>query len=85
MTPSGSARDEDSQRQPFWRRFAENFGKVPEEKPPLIPAPYRIPFFITLTVVSLVALVALVWFVVMPGIQAQQSAPRGVPASAPAK
>ncbi len=34
--------------------FIENFGKAPEPRPPLIPAPWRIPFFAAVSVVSLV-------------------------------
>jgi len=47
--------------------------KPPEPGPELIPTPYRIPFFIGLVVVSLVALAIVVRFVVIPGIRAQQS------------
>jgi membrane protein insertase Oxa1/YidC/SpoIIIJ len=47
--------------------------KPPEPGPELIPSPYRIPFFIGLVVVSLIALAMVVRFVVIPGIKAQQS------------
>ena len=44
----------------------------------LIPTRWRIPFFIALAVVSLIALGLLVTFVVVPGINAQQSGAAGV-------
>jgi len=59
------------------KRFVENFGKVPEEKPPLIPQPYRVPFFWWLALVSLVLLALLAWLVIIPGIRAQSSSTRG--------
>jgi hypothetical protein len=52
--------------------FLENFGKRPAEKPPIIPGPWRIPFFVALSLVSLAVLVALVYYVVSPAIHAQQ-------------
>ena len=52
--------------------FLENFGKRPAEKPPIIPGPWRIPFFVALSLVSLVVLAALVYYVVAPAIHAQQ-------------
>lgn len=62
--------------------FLDNFGKVPEPRPPLIPGPWRIPFFIALSVVSLVALLLVVNYVVVPAIQVQQAvAPVTAPAS----
>jgi len=68
---------------PFiWLR--DNFGKAPEPKPPMIPGPWRIPFFIALSVAALIALIVLTTYVIIPGIQAQQqSAP--VPVEAPTK
>lgn len=54
------------------RWFIENFGKRPEPRPPIIPQRWRIPFFVALSVVSAAALLALVYFVVVPGIQAQR-------------
>jgi hypothetical protein len=66
------------------RYFLENFGKEPEPRPPIIPGPWRIPFFVALIVASLIALGLLVQYVVIPGIQAQHtSAP--APISAPVK
>jgi len=62
--------------------FIENFGKAPEPKPPIIPGPWRIPFFIALSLISLAALVLLVIYVVIPGIEAQQPAAQP-PVSAP--
>ncbi len=72
MSPDGGTPAPDSKRS-FFGRFFDNFGKVPEEKPPLIPQPYRIPFFLTLALVSLAVLVLLVWLVIVPGIRSQQS------------
>lgn len=60
--------------------FDENWGRVPEEKPPLIPQRWRIPFFFAVALVSLLLLALLVTTVVVPGIRARQSAS---PASAP--
>jgi len=71
---SGPSRQAESgPKQSLFKRFIENFGKVPEEKPPLIPQPYRVPFFWWLALVSLVLLALLVWLVIIPGIRAQQS------------
>ena len=61
----------------------ENFGKAPEPRPPIIPAPWRIPFFAAVSLLSLVALLLLVFYVVIPGIEAQQSAVQS-PVTAPA-
>lgn len=62
----------------------DNFGKRPEPKPPIIPGPWRIPFFIAVSVASLVALILLVNYVIIPGIRIQQQfAP--APVVAPAK
>jgi len=58
----------------FLRRFIDNFGKIPPEKPPLVPQPIRIPFFIAMSIAALVLLVLLLWLVVFPAIRAQQSA-----------
>jgi hypothetical protein len=63
--------------------FLENFGKEPEPRPPIIPVAWRIPFFVALSLASLAALIVLVYFVVMPAIQAQPPAP--APVSTPAK
>lgn len=64
--------------------FFENFGKEPEPRPPIIPKQWRIPFFVALSLASLAALAALVHYVVIPGIEAQQAlAPS--PVSTPAK
>jgi hypothetical protein len=54
--------------------FLENFGKQPEPRPPIIPGPWRIPFFVALSVVSFAVLAALVYYVVIPGIESMQSA-----------
>ena len=55
------------------RYLLENFGKRPAEKPPIIPGPWRIPFFVALSLVSLIVLVALVYYVVLPAIHEQQA------------
>jgi hypothetical protein len=65
------------------KRFFDNFGKVPEEEPKeLIPHDIRIPFFLGMAIVSLILLGLLLWFVVIPAISAQQSAPYGSQARA---
>jgi hypothetical protein len=64
--------------------FRDNFGKVPEPRPPIIPGPWRIPFFIAVSIASLVALVLLVMYVILPGIQVQQQA-APAPVVAPSK
>ena len=56
----------------LFRRFFDNLGKIPEEKPPLIPQRWRIPVFVTTIVVALLLLLLLLWLVVLPGIRAQQ-------------
>jgi membrane protein insertase Oxa1/YidC/SpoIIIJ len=60
----------------FVRRFFDNMSQPPEPGPELIPTRWRIPFFIGLAIVSLILLVAMVRFVVIPGIAAQQPATR---------
>ena len=61
--------------------FLDNFGKVPDAKPPLIPAPWRTPFFVALSVASLIALILVVNYVVVPAIRTQQAvAPMTAPA-----
>lgn len=67
----------------FLKRFFENFGKIPEEKPPVIPARWRIPFFVGLSIVAFVLLVLLVWLVVLPGIRAQQARLATPPSACP--
>jgi len=57
------------------KHFLDTFGEPRPPRPPLIPEPYRIPFYIALAVVSLAALVALIWFVLIPGIEAYSSMP----------
>ena len=71
----------------FFRRFLDNFGTIPPERPPLIPERYRMPFFLGLSVLALVTLVLVVWLVVIPGIAAEQATTRVPPAavSAPKK
>ena len=61
------------------RHFLDTFGEPRPPRPPLIPKPYRIPFYIGLAVVSFLALVALVWFVVIPGVRgySESGAPSG--------
>ena len=57
----------------FIRRFFDNMSSPPEPGPELIPTRLRVPFFAGLVVVSLLALAVIVRFVVVPGIEAQQS------------
>jgi hypothetical protein len=68
----------------FLRRFIDNFGKIPPEKPPLVPQPIRIPFFVAMSVVALVLLVLLLWLVVFPAIRAGKSAPPAARSALPA-
>lgn len=63
------------------RHFLDTFGEPRPPRPPIIPAPYRIPFYIALSVVSLLALIALIWFVVIPGVRSNSDSP--APASVP--
>ena len=67
----------------FVRRFLTNLQKPPEPRdtPPLIPQRLRIPFFLGLSAVSLIILLLLVWFVVIPAIGAQQQVMPSAPAS----
>jgi hypothetical protein len=55
------------------RRFLDNLTRVPEEKPPLIPKQWRIPFFAGMSIVAFVLLVLLVWLVVLPAIRSQHA------------
>lgn len=61
----------------FVEQFMSNFSRPMEPGRELIPPRYRIPFFIALAVVSLIVLVLLVRFVVVPGINAQQRGAAG--------
>jgi len=63
------------------RHFLDTFGEPRPPRPPLIPERYRVAFYLTLSLVSLLALVVLVWFVLIPGIRSQ-SAPRVEPGPA---
>jgi hypothetical protein len=65
--------DEPSQRG-FLGRFTDNLREPPEEKPPLIPEPWRIPFFLGLSCVALIMLVLLVSLVVVPAVRQQNAA-----------
>ena len=68
----------------FLRRFIDNFGKMPPEKPPLVPQPIRVPFFIALSVAAFILLVLLLWLVVFPAIRAQQGAAPAARSALPA-
>lgn len=70
----------DGEGKTFLQRFFE-LDRVPDERPPVIPKPYRIPFFVGLSIVALLALVLVVQLVVLPGIRAQQSGSATPPAS----
>ena len=67
----------------FIRRFFDNMSKPPEPGPELIPKRWRVPFFLGLIAVSLIALAIIVRFVVVPGIGAQNSAEPDVRKSGP--
>lgn len=54
------------------KHFLDTFGEPRPPKPPLIPERYRVPVLVGMAVVSLVALLLLVRFVVIPGIEAQR-------------
>lgn len=55
------------------KHFLDTFGEPRPPRPPLIPEPYRVAFYLSLSLVSFVALVVLVWFVLIPGIRAQST------------
>jgi len=63
------------------RHFLDTFGEPRPPRPPLIPQRYRVTFYLMLSLVSFIALVVLVWFVLIPGIRAQ-SASQSVPVPA---
>jgi hypothetical protein len=68
----------------FVRRFFDNIAQPPQPGPDLIPKRWRVPFFLAVIVVSLLALGLVVRFVVIPGIDAQQSrAVRALPSATP--
>lgn len=55
------------------KRFAEDFGKIPEGEPRFaIPVKMRMPLFAAMVGTSLVLLALLLWFVVIPAVRAQQ-------------
>ncbi|NTU70895.1 MAG: hypothetical protein HGB10_03625 [Coriobacteriia bacterium] len=54
------------------RYLIENFGKRPEPRPPIIPKPWRMPFFVGLSLLSLLALLLVINYVVGPAVRAQQ-------------
>lgn len=55
------------------KHFLDTFGEPRPPRPPLIPKRYRVLFYLALSMVSLVVLIALVWFVLIPGIRSQQA------------
>lgn len=59
------------------KHFLDTFGEPRPPRPPLIPERYRVPFYLTLSLVSFVALIVLVWFVLIPGIRAQSEPQSG--------
>jgi len=59
------------------KHFLDTFGQPRPPRPQLIPERYRIPFYLTLSLVSFIALIALVWFILIPGIRAQSVPPAG--------
>ena len=65
----------------FVRRFFDNIAEPPQPGPELIPKRWRIPFFLALIALSLLALALVVRFVVIPGIGAQQSRAAGASVS----
>ena len=54
------------------RHFLDTFGVPRPPRPRIIPARWRVPFYIGLSVVSLLALLILIFYVVIPGIRASQ-------------
>lgn len=46
----------------------------PQPSPEIIPKKWRIPFFVALTVISLLLLLAVIVFVVVPGVRSMQDA-----------
>jgi hypothetical protein len=61
------------------KHFLDTFGEPRPPRPQIIPGPYRIPFYLALSLVSLIALIVLVWFVVIPGVRSYSN-----PAATPA-
>jgi len=59
------------------KHFLDTFGEPRPPRPPLIPERYRVPFYLTLSLVSFIALIVLVWFVLIPGIRAQSASQTG--------
>lgn len=62
----------------FFERFAANLAEPPAPGPELIPAHRRVPFFVGVVVVSAALLALVVWYVVVPGVRAQQTRPAAV-------
>lgn len=59
------------------RHFLDTFGVPRPPRPKIIPERWRVAFYVGLSVVSLVVLLALVMYVVIPGIKTQQSGTNG--------
>lgn len=57
------------------RHFLDTFGEPRPPRPQIIPKQYRIPFYVALSIASLLLLVLLVWLVVIPGVRSH-SVPR---------
>lgn len=55
------------------QHWLDTFGVPRPPRPQIIPARWRIPFYIGLSVLSLLMLLLLVYYVVIPGIKVQQS------------
>jgi hypothetical protein len=62
--------------------FMDKVQKPKPEKPPIIPAKWRMPFFIGLVLASIAVLALFVNFVVVPAVRMQAQAPAAVPAPA---
>ena len=57
------------------KHFLDTFGEPRPKRAQIIPDRYRIPFYLALSVLSLLVLILLVQFVVRPGIEAQKAIP----------
>jgi len=60
--------------------FFENFGKVPEVlPPPMIPQHWRMPVFLTMIAVGLIALALVLALIVIPAMRSQPPVSRPAP------
>ena len=63
--------------------FLDRLGEPAPEKPPIIPQRWRMPFFVGISLTSLLVLALFLRFVVIPAVRSQQRATAATSSSVP--